>query len=99
MNPKPIFGRNANLLLDNLIYSRCKSRHRSFGLIKALGEHYSPARWARCVNPRGDKRRSGAFRKQTRQRRSRSQSPKKRCPKAVVASVLIGQNTDAAARA
>src|SRR4029450_13525107 len=53
----------------------------------------------RGVNRSRDQRRTGALRKQTRQRRSGCQSSEKRRPKAVITSVLVGQNTDTASGA
>src|SRR4029077_5792735 len=101
MYPKPIFRCDANLFLDNLIDHRSQGRNRSVLLrrIKAFGEYHAPTRWTCCVNASSDERRSGAFGKQSRQRRSGGQFSEKRRPNPVITSVLVGQNTDAAAGA
>src|SRR5260370_3820980 len=99
MNPKPIFGGDANLLLDDLIYSRGELGNGSARLVNPLGKHHAPARWTDCVSPSSNNRRSGALREQSRQRRSGRQSSEERRPQSVVASVLVGQNAHATAGA
>ena len=99
MHPKPIFWCDTNLLLDHLVYCPRSVRNGSTWLVEPLGEHHSPARWTGCVNSSSDERRVGPLCKQTRQRRSGRESSEKRRPNSMVASVLVGQNADAATRA
>ena len=96
MHPKPIFRREANLLLDGLVYFRCELRDRSAGPVKALGKNHAPARWSRRVNCSGDHRRAGALGEHARQGRSGREPSEKGRPKPVIACVLIGQHADTA---
>src|SRR6267378_6947157 len=99
VHPKPIFRCDANLLFDDLIYlgsERCNGGVR-LGRIEAIGENHAPTRRTRRVNAGGDQCCSGPLGKQGRQGRSGRQLSKEGCPQSVIASMLVGQNTNAAA--
>src|SRR5437762_5106354 len=99
MHPKPIFGRLADLFFDNIVCFRSERFHGVTWGIESIGKNHSPACALLRVNSSGDDCSTSASGKQGSQRRSRSEASEERRPKAVVASMLIAQNADPAARA
>src|SRR5437868_1548092 len=99
MHPEPIFGRLADLFFDNIVCFRSERFHGVAGGVESIGKNHSPACALVRVNSGGDDCGTSAFGKQGGKRRSRSEAPEERRPKAVVASMLIAQNADPAARA
>src|SRR5436190_14984283 len=99
MHPEPIFGRLADLFFDNFVCFRSERFHGVAGGIESIGKNHSPACALMRVNSGSDDCGTSAFGKQGGKRRSRSEASEERRPKAVVASMLVAQNADPAARA
>ena len=89
----------ADLFFDNIVCFRSERFHGVAGGIESIGKNHSPACALLRVNSGGDDCGTSASGKQGGKRRSRSEASEERRPKAVVASMLVAQNADPAARA